>query len=341
MAQREMSQTTRAQEGAQVLPQKAERKKLTKRAFEAFLRSDRGHRVMHGFIDRVFEHGSTRLFEWEGLENLDRLKDHIHRGDKVFVAPNHTSHADAAPVTKLLTDIRDLVPGAIDEIVYTMAGSMKEQQGLLIATMFNEGVEPYFKKVGITPDFVVSNNDVEERGMTKPENNGDLTREALRNPRIVSAVHLEGRTKGGKTDTKAGEYFGLQPFDSGARVMLRDLRRSGAPVVVLPVMVEGANKILVPESKSFTLSSMETLIGMLMYGEGTRLGAVLDALSKAWLGYDAKYVKPGMVKIGEPTMIQDLSPNGRDTARGVETLLAQLASPAYRGKHGRQVLGIE
>ncbi len=338
MAQHETLQASASENGRLAVSPEVKKRKPVKRAIEAFLNSDRGHRVMHGFIDRVFDHAPTRLFDWEGLDNLEKLKDHIKDGDKVLVAPNHTSHADAAPVTKLLTDIRGLVPGAIDQIVYTMAGSMRGQQGLLIQTMFNHGVEPYFKKVGITPDYVVSNNDVEERGMTKPENNGGMTRDALRNPRVVSAVHLEGRTKGGKTNTETGEYFGLQPFDTGAKVMLRDLSRSGFPVVVLPVMVEGANTILVPESKSFTPSSMEALIGMLMYGEGTKLGSLLDAVSRLWMGYEAKYIKPGLVKIGEPTMLQDIAPRGRDAAKGVETLLARLASPGYRGAHGRELL---
>ena len=293
---------------------------------------------MHGFIDRVFEHGPRRLFDWEGLEHLDTLKEHIERGDKVLVVPNHTSHADAAPVTKLLTTIRDLAPDAIDGIIYTMAGSMKGEQGALIASMFNYGVEPYFNKVGITPDYVVSDNDVKERGMTKPENNGQLTKESLMNPRLISVAHFEGKTKGGKINSETGQYFGLQPFDRGAQATLRSLRMSGLPTVILPVMVEGANTILVPESKSFTPASMETLIGMLMYGEGTKLGAVLDAVSRLWMGYEAKYVKPGLVKIGEPKMIQDISPNGRGTSEEVERLLAEIASPAYRGNHGRELL---
>ncbi len=314
------------------------KKPFQKKAIERFLRSDIGHRVVHGLIARIFEYGPSRLFKWEGLENLDAIEGSILRGEKVLVAPNHISHADGVPITKLLVDIRDLVPGAMDGVVYTMAGSMKTgEQGLLIQTMFEYGVGPYFARNGINPDYVVSKNDRKERGMTRPADNGKITAEALLDPRKLSAVHLEGRTQGGKTNSATGKLFGLQPLDIGSKIMLRDQLNSGLPTVIFPVMIEGTETLFDPNSKDFKLSSINELLEMLTIGEGTHVGQIIDVISKLWFE-DTMRDKPGTVKLGEPKMLSEIHTCIRDLGDNVMRLNARLASPRYLGDYGRFLL---
>lgn len=329
---------TRAGAAAVAEAKKPLKKRIVDGSVHTFLRSDTGHKVVRGFIGKAFEHGPQRLFDWEGLENVALLKDHIAEGRKVLLIANHTSHADAVPVTKLLTDVRDLFEGKSKGIVYTMAGSMKGgQQGVVVQTVFEHGVEPYFGKVGVTPDYVVSENDRTERQMGRPEDNGKLTREAMLDASIVSGVHIEGKTKGGKVDPDTGKLFGLQEADRGFKGILLKQWDDGVPTVILPVMVEGGDFLFNPITKNFTLSGLNTIAESLTVGEGTRVGNAMDRISELWFGDVMRY-RPGTVKIGTPRTLQEIHTRVPELGDNVMRLLAQVASPRYRGEYGNRLL---
>lgn len=310
---------------------------LPKRAVEVFLRSGVGRRTVHGFIDRIFEHGPQRLFDWEGLENLDLLKDHIGQDAKVVLVANHTSHADAVPVVKLLTEIRSITHDPSRSIVYTMAGSMKKEQGIVVESMFTHGVEPYFRKVGITPDYVVSENDRVERLMDRPEDNGKLTRDAMVDSCVISAVHIEGKTKGGKINPETNRRFGLQEMDRGFKAILIGQINKKIPTLIVPVIIEGADLFFNPATKNFTPEGLNTILESLIVGEGTKVGNAMDMISRLWYGDVMRY-RPATVRIGEPKMLQEIYTRAPELCDNVMRLLARVASPQYRGEYGDKLL---
>ncbi|MGE5041389.1 MAG: hypothetical protein ACM3IJ_00615 [Candidatus Levyibacteriota bacterium] len=311
-----------------------------KRGINWLATTDRGHQIIHGFVDRVFTHGPERLFSWEGKEHIEELTPHIKNGEKVVLIMNHRSLADAVPGAQIQLDIRGLMPGAFEDNVYTMAGSMKSgEQGQDVQALFTYGVEPYFAKVGINPDFVVTKNDRSERGMSRPEDNGELTREQMKNTRALSAVHISGITKEGKIDPETGEPHGIQPLDRGFKGILLTQLQQGIPTVFLPVVIEGGNEYFDPVKKTFTPGGFMDMVDSLMIGEGTKAGSALDAVSKLWFGNDIRY-KRGTVRIGSPKTLAEIHTRVAELENNVNRLQAELTSARYLGPYGRQLLGL-
>jgi hypothetical protein len=311
--------------------------RLSQKAFDAFLYSNIGRKTIHAMVDRIYTHVPERLFEWEGLGNIGKMHERRLEGEKVLTIVTHRSHADGAVTLALVDKVRSEFEGEFGETVYTVAGSMKTgEQGLFMKTLWDYGVEPFFNKRKVTPDFVVSDNDVAERHMKRPQDNGLYTKEAMKDPSKLSVVHIEGGTRGGKIDIKTGELNGLQRMDRGFNSVLINQIRNKIPTIILPVVIEGTENYFDPNKRSFSAGGMRSIIETLMLGEGTRLGALDDKLTKLLFG-DSLHYKPGTVRIGESQKLQDLSLSVKEMPNNVMRMFAKISSRKYLGEYGKSL----
>ncbi|HMS23051.1 MAG TPA: hypothetical protein PKA38_04805 [Candidatus Levybacteria bacterium] len=314
--------------------------RFSQKAFDSFLSSGIGRKMIHIMVDRMYTHIPERLFEWEGVDNIVKMHEKRLEGEKILIIATHRSHADGAVTLGVIDKIRSEFEGEFNEVVYTVAGSMKTgDQGLLMKTLWDFGVEPVFNKSEVTPDFVVSDNDVNERKMKRPLGNGAYTKKAMKDHSILSAVHIEGSTMGGKINQKTGNLNGLQRMDKGFNSVLLAQIRSKIPTTILPVAIEGTENYFDPNTRSFNLTGMKSILEMLMVGEGTRVGNLDDKLTRFMFGENIPY-KPGTVRIGVSQKLQDLSLPVKEMPNKVMRMIAQISSPKYLGDYGKHLLGI-
>ncbi|MBP6913668.1 MAG: hypothetical protein KBC00_03595 [Candidatus Levybacteria bacterium] len=314
--------------------------RFSQKAFDAFLSSGVGRKMVHAMVDRMYTHIPERLFEWEGVENIGKMHERRLEGEKVLIIATHRSHADGAVTLAVIDEVRSEFEGKFNEVVYTVAGSMKTgEQGLSMKTLWDFGVEPFFNKSEVTPDFVVSDNDVFERKMKRPLDNGAYTKKVMKDPGKLSVVHIEGSTKGGKINPKTGKLNGLQPMDKGFNSVLLTQIRNKISTIILPVAIEGTEHYFDPNTRSFNLNGMRSIFEMLMVGEGTRVGTLDDKLTKLMFGDSMRY-KPGTVRIGESKKLQDLGLPVKEMPNNVMRMIAQITSPKYLGDYGKHLLSI-
>jgi hypothetical protein len=81
---------------------------------------------------------------------------------------------------------------------------------------------------------------------------------------------------------------------------------------------------------------MRSIIETLMLGEGTRLGALDDKLTKLLFG-DSLHYKPGTVRIGESQKLQDLSLSVKEMPNNVMRMFAKISSRKYLGEYGKSL----
>ncbi len=304
---------------------------------DRFLKSPTGKFAVRYLIDRVYTYAPERLFKWEGLDNLSALGDPGFRDKKIVLVAKHISHGDGAEVVSAIGKIDQKAPGRFDKKVYTVAGSMGYEQGPLMAALWNNGVKPYFEKKGITPDAVVSENDIAERGMERPESNGILTKESMLNPDAINVVHIEGSTKGGKTNPETGRNFGLQHMDRGFNGVLLQQLRHKIPTYILPLVIEGSEFYFDPNKRGFSKEGMMELFKMLTVGNGTIIGNLDSFLVRSFFKENGD-LRRGRVAFGELASLQALYTNRSEFEDNVMTQLAKISSEVYLGDYGRKLL---
>ncbi|MBP7832834.1 MAG: hypothetical protein KA035_03625 [Candidatus Levybacteria bacterium] len=315
----------------------AQRVEGSRTKLEGFLESPVGKRTVRLVIRRIYENAPERLFEWEGMENIDALADPFFNDKKIILAATHRSHGDGAEVLAAVGKIDQVAPGRFKNKVYTVAGSMAKEQGPLMAALWNNGVRPYFEEKGITPDLVVSDNDVAERGMVRPPQNGELTKETMLDVDTLNIAHIEGKTKSGKTDPETGKLYGLQTMDRGFTAVLISQRRNKIPTYLLPVSIEGSEIFFDPNKRGFSPEGIKELLMMLTVSRGTTIGN-MDAKLAKMLGLGYEDYKPGTVRFGELVSVDDLYTTKQEFPDNVMRELAKISSPKYLGDYGRQLL---
>lgn len=321
---------------------------IGKKGIDWLLTTDRGHQVIHAVADRLFEHAPNRLFKWEGEEHFEALNFHLKRGVKPVLLLSHKSHADGILGTAISLKVKERANKGeenerITRIVYTMAGSMRQEQGPVIAALFNYGAEPYFNKTGITPDYVVSENDMSNRQMEAPEDNGMLTKQGMLDSETLSVVHAEGKTLSAQINPDTGKPNGLGKVDRRFRGILSGQFRLGIPTVIIPASIEGTERLFSPDKRKLEASAIKEVLEMLIIGDGTRVGNALHKLMSIWFGIPVASEKTGIVRLGKPVLLFDLYPPktmpnmfGDNLMR----LIAQVSSPQYLGDYGRSLLAV-
>lgn len=215
------------------------------------------------------------LIRFRNLESsLDQLVDSLDQNSLLVAVSNHLTLGDAAVVVEASRNIRRRVP-SIEQFYLPIAASLGAgRQGTLPQVLYEEGVKPVLEKNRIIPTEMVTDNDVQKRGMAFRASSSRQIYDPLLQKGSAFFIFAEGTMQGGRYNRK-GDMNGLQKVENQLLPNLYEKAlQLGIRLVFFPIGISGTNRIVDPDSRFYTREGLGGVIGRRL-GKDTIMANVL------------------------------------------------------------------
>lgn len=202
-----------------------------------------------------------KMIEYKHLDkSLTELNYLIDQNSLLAIVTNHTSHSDILAGIRLVQAIRSRSPQIGNFHIPVAASLARGQQGLIAQLFYSEGTLPLLAQQNITPLALVTENDQRKRHLKPSYNETKQINLAVAKEQSAFLVFAEGSVEGGRYDT-FGNVKGMQqvtnPF---LPYIFQKAHEAGKKVIVLPVGIDGTNRMISAESLFLTQHSISALI---------------------------------------------------------------------------------
>jgi len=234
---------------------------------------------------------------------LNAVNSAIKEGKMPFLVANHQSLADGVALSTLTSQL------GIGFNVPVAASIDEGQQGILIQAV-NEYVNPVLARRNLFTFPIVTDGDVEKRGMAKRANGQGLSQ--LLNTALEGrgfAMFPEATVSGGRTNEHGGIYgLMVPPSPRTFTRWVEKFARHGKYPFVVPVGIDGSYKVFNPDTNTFPGKILPMLIG------------------------NKPIVKMGTVAVGGIIPFDDIG-TGKETDDFFMEKISKLLPPSARGAY--------